>query len=882
MSDTSDHDPSPSRSPDAPTDAASVNATTVLGASPTAGHRRQVLLESGTWLRIDQGPVDVFVQARQDPAPWIPIDRFGDQTMIAGGGGPDGHRVFAVPDPDSHWSVLSAAPASGAADTTDEPPGTTVEIGPLALEAVRSRQLWDDHELKRLATEGTDRASALAYSTEALALIMDRPQMGAQRPTGRIEDLDAAIRAIGDEIAVQFPPLNPATDYQDPVVEIANSGGCRVRPVSLTTEWWKYAIEPVLAYRGPDKHPVACIPGEVRHGRVFDPTDGSWHALPDVAGELADEGYAFTRPLPRERSSAKALLGFAFGRSKGTARQLLMAGLLAGLAGLATPLITTLFFDLVIPQRSVSLLLGLLVLLLGAAAAVGLLRLTQNIALLRLEGVLQQELEPSIWNHLLRLPSGFFRGFTTGDLVNRVQGIDTIRQLIGGSVLTSFLTAVFAGVNLIILFFYSVPLALLALVVVVLVVGILLWLNIRNIRNQREGFHVNGQLYGYVFQLLGGVSKIRVAGAEAPLVERWERLFRENMRYTYRSGRIRVYTTAITAAFATAITTVVVAYGGIVLGDQLSSGTFLGFIAASGAFAAGVSAMTYSFGPLGACVPLFERIQPILRAQSEQPPNALDPGQITGLIRAHNLHFRYSPDSPEVLHGVSFEVKPGEFLAITGASGSGKSTTLKLLLGLEMPEQGSVAYDSQSLELLNRTLLRRQIGVVMQEARPMPGPILEAILGTSGKTEADAWQAAELVDIADDIRAMPMGMRTMISSGTGQISGGQMQRILLARALVTQPQVLFLDEATSALDNVSQQVITDALDRLDVTRVVVAHRLSTIERADRILVIDAGRIVQQGDYATLVGQAGPFRQLVARQAEAPLPPLDSAATDSDS
>lgn len=839
--------------------------------NPAALEGRQLTMAHGTHLLVSDGAVDVFVQALQSPAPWLPLGRQAAPVLLAGGESPSGYQTFAVPVPGSRWQVLSAAEAQTEV--------ALVELPPLASAVVQVHKQREAAELERMRRSDTAALRDLGAATDALALVMDEPDGGTRRPNNRLEVLAEAIACIGEQIGVEFPMVTPGTDYHDPVVDIANSGGCRVRPVSLAGTWWTHAIEPVLAYRGPGRTPVACIPGESGRGRVFDPTEGHWLPLVAVADDLAAEGYAFTRPLPPERASAKALLRFAFGRSRGTTRQLLGAGFLAGLAGLAIPLITTLFFNLVIPQQSVTLLLGLLVLLIGAAIAVGLLQLTQNIALLRLEGVLQQELEPSIWNHLLRLPSGFFRRFTTGDLVNRVQGVDMIRQLIGGSVITSFITAIFATVNLVILFFYSVPLALITMAIVILVVGVVLLLNIRNIRNQRAGFTSTGELYGYVFQLLGGVPKIRVAGAEAQVVARWERLFRTNMEYTYRSGRIRVYTTAITAAFASAISTVVVAYGGWVLRGDLSSGTFLGFIAAAGAFAAGISAMTYSFGPLGACVPLFERILPILEAEPEQPLEALDPGTITGRITAHDLHFRYAPDSPEVLHGVSFDVRPGEFLAITGTSGSGKSTTLKLLLGLELPDQGSVSYDGQSLGLLNRTLLRRQIGVVMQEARPLPGPLLKAIVGDSGKSEEDAWAAAELVGIADDVRAMPMGMRTMISAGTGQISGGQMQRILLARALVTKPQVLFLDEATSALDNISQQIVTDALNALDVTRVVVAHRLTTIREADRILVIDAGRVVQDGNYDELVVQRGPFRELVSRQADVALPPLAEALVD---
>jgi len=215
-----------------------------------------------------------------------------------------------------------------------------------------------------------------------------------------------------------------------------------------------------------------------------------------------------------------------------------------------------------------------------------------------------------------------------------------------------------------------------------------------------------------------------------------------------------------------------------------------------------------------------------------------------------------------VLQDVSLEVGDGKIVCLTGPSGSGKSTILKVILGLETPTSGTVSYDNVELASLDRTAIRRQIGVVMQEARPMPGSILQAIVGQSGSSEAAAWEAVEAVGLADEISAMPMQMRTMISAGAGQLSGGQLQRILLARALVTKPSIIFFDEATSALDNVAQDRVTQSVKDLNATRLVIAHRLETIKTADRIVVVDAGRVVQSGTYEELASQEGLFRDSV--------------------
>lgn len=826
--------------------------------------RERIDLSAATLVGVVSGDIDLFIQGSSAPSPWAPLGTYTGPIALTGRVAIDGYRAFLVP-----------GPACVLAD--EAPPGAeTIDLAPIVQAATERQVAWIAQEQHRLEHLAASSARHLLATTDALAGVMDHPDALAIRPQNAMAALLEAFQIIGGYLKVDFPSALSGGALTDPVTEIANAAGCRARPVNITGTWWTHAIEPVLGFIGPDSHPVACIPVGSTY-RVTDPVSGTVVPIEQVADELAAEGYAFTRPMPAHGTSVRGMLAFAFSNARESMHQLWIAGLLAGLAGLATPLITTLFYSLVIPQQSVTMLLGVLVLLLGAAASVGLLLLTQNLALLRLEGVLQQELEPSIWNHMLRLPAGFFRQFTTGDLVNRVQGIDTIRQLIGGSVLVSFITAIFSLVNLAFLFVYDVRLAFFVLILCVIVVAILIALNLRNIRNQRAGFEASGQLFGFVFQMLGGVSKIRVAGAEAPMVARWEAIFRRNQLYTYRSGRIRVLTTGITTSFSVLITTVVVVYAGLLDSGQMSSGVFMGFLSAAGAFAAAIAAMTFSFGPLGACVPLYERLVPILQAEPEQPLDAADPGRLAGAIAIHGACFRYAPEAPDAVHGMSFEVRPGEFLAITGPSGSGKSTILKLLLGLELPRRGSITYDGQSLEQLNHTLLRRQIGVVMQEARPMPGPILGAIVGDSGCTEEEAWAAAEQVDIADAIRAMPMGMHTMISTGTGQVSGGQLQRILLARAIVTKPKIVFLDEATSALDNTSQDLVARTFNAMQVTRVVIAHRLSTIQSADRILVIDAGEVVQNGTYEELVSLEGMFRMLVERQSSGALPAISTAS-----
>jgi len=263
---------------------------------------------------------------------------------------------------------------------------------------------------------------------------------------------------------------------------------------------------------------------------------------------------------------------------------------------------------------------------------------------------------------------------------------------------------------------------------------------------------------------------------------------------------------------------------------------------------------------------LLERAKPLLQERPETAdPDRLDPGVLRGGVELEGVRFRYSADGPWVIDGLDLTIQPGEFVAVVGASGSGKSTLLRLLLGLERPQHGTIRFDGRPLERLRADLVRRQIGVVPQNAALLSGTIQEVIAGGALITSEQAWQAAQLAAIATEIQSFPMGMQTIISEGGGNLSGGQRQRLAIARALVRQPALLMLDEATSALDNISQAVVSRNLQQLGLTRIVVAHRLSTIRDADRIVMLEAGRVVQEGPFAHLIQEAGPFAEMMRRQ-----------------
>jgi ATP-binding cassette subfamily C protein len=370
-----------------------------------------------------------------------------------------------------------------------------------------------------------------------------------------------------------------------------------------------------------------------------------------------------------------------------------------------------------------------------------------------------------------------------------------------------------------------------------------------------------------VLQLLSGIAKLKVVGAEVRAFGVWARLFGEQRRLRFRTrtlgGRLMVFNAAYPALCTMLLFDAILSRAGTP--GALTTGEFLAFVAAFnvclGATLTTSSTLINSLG----VVPMYEQIRPILATLPEVSAGKHAPGELSGAVELQHVHFRYQADGPEVLHDVSVRIQPGEFVAFVGPSGSGKSTLFRMLLGFELPEAGSIHYDGQELSGLDIQAVRRQIGVVLQQGRLMAGDIFTNIVGSSLATLDDAWEAARMAGLDDDVRAMPMGMHTMISEGGGTLSGGQRQRLMIARALVNRPRILLFDEATSALDNRTQDIVTQSLSRLQTTRVVIAHRLSTIVNADRIHVIQAGRVVESGTCAELLARDGTFAEMAKRQ-----------------
>jgi ATP-binding cassette subfamily C protein len=529
------------------------------------------------------------------------------------------------------------------------------------------------------------------------------------------------------------------------------------------------------------------------------------------------------------------------------------------------PALTGVLFDSVLPAGDRPQLLQLTLVLLAAALGQAGFAVTRSIALLRIEGRVDAALQPAVWDRLLTLPAPFFRRFTAGDLASRAAAVGTIRQLLSGATADALLVAVFSAWNMGLLFYLDRHLALWALVPVsalLLVVGLAAW---RMLAHQRPAQHVRQRLAGRVLQYVASIAKLRVTASEPRAFARWAEEYVAQRRLELRARLVRGWMSV--GSTAVPITGALLVYWRAAHehdAGALQTGVFLGFSAALGGFLAAVGTLGESLLSALAAVPLWDSARPILDAEPEEDPVKDQAARLSGHLEVVRVSFRYDRNAAPVLDDVSLEVRPGEFVALVGPSGCGKSTLFRLLLGFERPESGSILLDGQGLDRLDPVSVRRQMGVVLQNGRLLPGTVFSNIVGASVRFGLDdAWEAARMAGLEPDIREMPMGMQTAVSEET--LSGGQKQRLMIARALVHRPRVVLMDEATSALDNPTQRIVARSLDGLRASRIVIAHRLSTVRNADRIVVMRAGRIAESGRYDELMANGGEFARLASRQ-----------------
>ncbi len=788
------------------------------------------------------------------------------------------------------WPITEEAGAQATVDSQVECFGTQAALGRLgssmaaaidrfhrrALARLARRCAEDDTAIvhHRAAGERAAESDFLADFSQLARVAGSRRKSSAGAVAGSGEPAIAATRLVADALGVTLPaippPAEPVSAFER-VTQIADAANLRYRRVVLHGRWWLGDHGPLVAFRADDRSPVALLPHGDRY-RIVDPQSGAERLVdPRLQAEIGGEALALYRPLPGKPLSLRHLVRFARRGTASDGLRIALASLAIGLLALVVPLSVGAIFDTVVPHAERGLLRDLIGGLIVVALSGALFEAVRAIALIRVEGRIEWSLQSAIVDRLLALPASFFKSFSSGDLADRLLGFDAMREVLAGNAVTSVVAFIFSSLNFILLFVLDARLAIVAVALIGLWVAITVMFSTAQLRHQSARFEQRGKLSGLVNQLVIGITKLRIAAREQRAAGVWARHSARLTVHVIGARRYEALTQVVTETFP--LLALGVAFFVVVeqlprastAATSLSVGHFLAFMAAFSQLLAALTALALALTQSLTAIPLYRRAAPILLATPEARVPGGPPLRLKGEIEIQRVTFRYSKNEPPVLDDVSLAIAPGEFVAVVGSSGSGKSTLMRLLLGFEKPETGSILFDGRPIEHLDLAAIRRDMGVVLQSGKPSPGSLYENIVGHTGLPVEEAMAAARLVGLDRDIEAMPMGLHTVLMEGGQTLSGGQRQRLMIARALVRRPRILLFDEATSALDNRSQAIVTASLAQLSVTRVVVAHRLSTIQSADRIVVLDHGHVVESGSYDSLIAAGGPFAALARRQ-----------------
>lgn len=837
---------------------------------------------SGSVASVERGPVDLF--ALDGDGVRLPLATLG--TGDAAFGAADPVVVIAVPRQGASVVLAPVDPVTSEALLARFVARLQAQLGDQAasLTGVAPSGFADAFAAVVMGAERADTVEREAQAQLALAVSKKAFDESLERiayssSTLRDAGFDVAagplvtvLTLVGqaEGFAVVAPTPEALRSTSDPLRLIAHTSGVRYRPVNLRPGWMQRAQGSFLsAVMGDDgvPTPVALLKAPGKGYLIQRPDDEAPVRLSDdVAARLVPSAFEFYAPLTPDRVATVGdviRLGLhGMGRL-----WLLAAGMALGVAllGMLTPILTNMVVGSIIPSGEQAVLVQVGLALVVAACVSFVFMLVQNFTVSLISQRATRSMQAAFWDRVFSLPAAFFRNYSSGDLTVRVLAVDTLQSLVSSQVVSAALAAVFGMVNLFLMFRYDTMLGIAGLVFIALTL-VVLYLGVRGVARQATAsLAASRQANGWLVQMLQGIMKIRLANAESRLEARYFDIARrQNLalsRQTLVVGRISAwFVFAASGATAFFYLVVLVQWEG---SAPISTADYMAFSSAYAMAFAGVAGLSALISPIANAGPTFNLLQPIMTELPETAGNRQDPGRLTGHIELRDVFFRYTPDGPMILKGLNLTIEPGTMVALVGPSGAGKSTITRQLLGFDQPERGQVLFDGRDLQNLDPTLVRNQMGVVVQEGTITRGSIMRNILSAGSHDEALAWRAAERAALADDIRNMPMGMQTIVDPGN--VSGGQAQRILLARALVRDPAILILDEATSALDNASQAIVTEAMKALNATRIVIAHRLSTIRTADRIIVMEAGTAVESGTYDELLAKDGVFAALVKRQ-----------------
>ena len=721
---------------------------------------------------------------------------------------------------------------------------------------------WFDEQVRQ-RIENDQAAFQDAFTQMAGAVIGGRASAalgaGGKRAENAIQEILNYYHIKPQKLPDNLKDLNEQLEY------LMRPSGVMRRQVTLEKGWYKDAIGPMLGTRTDDGSVVALIPSGFSGYRFFDETLGKYRKLSRrTEGLIAKDAICFYKPFPLKKLTLADLSRYLVESLSLSDFVLVgLSTLAVTLVGMLTPRLNSILFSTVIQSGSLQLLWAITVFFLCVSAASLFLSAVRTLLMARINTKLDLSVQAATMMRILSLPADFFKQFSSGELSSRTHQITALTSTLANTLLSTGLTSLFSLSYLGQIFVYAPGLVVPALTVTVATAVLTAVSTLAQMKISQRQMELSAQESGLSYALITGVQKLKLAGAERRSFARWAEQYSKGATLLYNPPLFLKLNGVISTGISL-IGSIVMYYFAVVsevsVADYYAFNTAYGMV--SGAFLS-LSGMALTAAQIK---PVYEMVKPILQAVPEVSVGKQVVTRLSGGIELNNISFRYGENTPLVIDDLSLKIRPGQYVAIVGATGCGKSTLMRLMLGFETPQKGAVYYDGRDLAQMDLRSLRRNIGVVMQNGKLFQGDIYSNItIAAPWLTLDQAWEAAELAGIADDIRDMPMGMHTLISEGSGGVSGGQRQRLMIARAVAPKPKILMFDEATSALDNLTQKIVSQSLDGLKCTRIVIAHRLSTIRQCDRIVVLDQGRIIEDGTYEQLMSQNGYFAELVARQ-----------------
>lgn len=731
---------------------------------------------------------------------------------------------------------------------------------------------WFDEQIRN-RKHNDDEAFAEAFANMASAISKKRIEASLNNDRAVTKDAIDEILKYYHVKSREVP--DGISDVNEHLEYLMRPYGIMRRTVKLEEGWYRDAIGAMLGVLSESGRVVALIPTGLSGYSYFDYETGKRKKINRKNQHLfEEEAIAFYKPFPLKKLSLGSLAAYIVRTlSVSDFVMIALATLALSLIGMISPMISKLLFGKVLQSESMRLLASITFFSICVSISTLLITAVKNMITMRIETKLNISVDAATMMRVMSLPADFFKQYSSGELSSRVSQVNVLCKMLASTVLTTGLSSVFSLIYISQIFVYAPTLVVPALIIILVTVVFSLVSSFVQMKLSERRMELAGKENGMTYALFTGIQKIKLAGAEKRAFARWGNLYAESARLEYSPPVFIELNSVISLAISLAGTIVMYnmsVRAGISVADYYAFNTAYGMV--SGAFTAlaGI-ALTVS-----QIKPILNMVKPFFDTVPEVSDGKQVLTRLSGGIELNNVSFRYDENMPLVVDDLSLKIRPGQYVAIVGKTGCGKSTLLRLLLGFEQPQKGAIYYDGKDLERIDLRSLRRRIGVVMQNGKLFQGDIYSNIvISAPWLTQQDAWDAAELAGIADDIRKMPMGMNTIISEGSGGISGGQRQRLMIARAIAPKPKILMFDEATSALDNLTQKKVSEALGSLKCTRIVIAHRLSTIKQCDRIIVLDCGKIIEDGKYDELIAKNGFFAELVARQRLDEAPKADS-------